>query len=325
MIQIMKKQLEEKFTLKCIGKKIWNVLFHLLSAALILGLCFVLLYPLLYMLSMAFRPASEALDPSVIWVPKQFTLENIRLAFQYMDYGNSFRNSLTIHVISSLLQVGICSITAYGFARFRFRGSGILFALAIFTILVPSQLIITPLSLQFAYFDFFGLGNLGLLFGDHSWTISLLDSPFSFYLPAMLGSGIQSGLFIFIFRQFFRGLPRELEDAAAIDGCGFFATFMRVILPNALSVCLTAVILSVVWYWNDYFYSSMFVPNYPTVSLSLVNIGSAFAVDNHSYTPYDIATLMQAGALLTTLPVLVMYVVLQRFFVQGVVHSGIVG
>ena len=306
------------------ANKALRAFWYLFRALLIFGLCFVLMYPLIYMLSMAFRPVSEAYDPAVIWIPKHFTLNNVREAIRLMEYPAALRNSVLVHVVSSLLQTMICATTGYGFARFEFKGKKALFAVVLFTILIPPQLIITPLSRNFAFFDFFGVGRIASVFGL-DWTVNILDTPLTFFLPAVLGAGIKAGLFVFIFRQFFRGLPKELEDAAAIDGCGFFRTFVSIILPNALAVCLTVTILSVVWYWNDYFYSSLFIPNFPTVSLSLTNLSGAYGAEHIGYDPFDIVALMQAGALLTILPVLLMYILLQRHFVQGVERSGLVG
>ena len=314
----------DPFARKTLAGKFLQAGWYFLRMLLVFGLCFVLLYPLLYMLSMTFRPVAESYDPAVIWVPKHFTLDNIREAIRYMNYGESILNSVLIHIVSSLFQVAVCAVTGYGFARFAFRGKKILFSMVLFTLLLPPQVTIIPLSRVFSSFDFMGLGKLTGLFGA-GFELNLLDTPLTVYLPALFGAGIKSGLFIFIFRQFFRGLPKELEDAAAIDGCGFFQTFLKIILPNAAAVCLTAVILSIVWYWNDYFYSSLFVPNFPTVSLSLSNLSGAYAAEHVMRDPFDTITLMQAGALLTVTPILVMYLILQRFFVQGVERSGLVG
>lgn len=314
----------DSFVKKRLAKHTKSVLWVIFRALLLFGLCFVILYPILYMLSMCFRPTEEIYDPSVIWIPKSLVLDNIKSALHYMDYWHVARNSLLINLVSSLFQVATCAVTGYGFARFQFKGKNILFTFVLFTILVPSQLTIIPLSRNFAFFDFFGIGSLMGLFGKEL-TINLLDTPFTFYLSAIFGAGIKSGLFIFMFRQFFRGMPKELEDAGAIDGCGFFRNFISIMLPNATSIALTAIILSVVWYWNDYYYASMYIPNYGTVSLALTSLSSVFSLDNTVSSPYDTVTLMQAGAILALAPLLVMYIVLQRFFVQGVERSGIVG
>ena len=142
-----------------------------------------------------------------------------------------------------------------------------------------------------------------------------------------MGAGIKSGLFIFIFRQFFRGLPKELEDAAAIDGCGFVGCFLRIVIPNAVTVFIMASLLSVMWYWNDTFTSSMFLTNMKTVTIALSGLSSQATLITGGATadPFQIITMMQAGSLLCILPLLLLYLLLQRYFVQGVERSGIVG
>lgn len=157
---------------------------------------------------MAFRPTKEILDPSVVWIPKTFTLDNLRLAWELMDYGSVFRNTLLINIISSLLQVATCAVTSYTFARFQFKGKQLLFGIVIFSIMIPSQLTIIPLSRSFSHFDFFGIGQI-LKLSAATGTVNLLDTPAPFYISALFGAGIKSGMFIFIFRQFFRGLPKE--------------------------------------------------------------------------------------------------------------------
>ena len=204
------------------------------------GFSFIILYPLLYMLSVGFRQADDMADPMVIWIPKHLTLENIQDAFRLMDYPTSLRNSVTLGVVSSLLQILSCALVGYGFARFEFKGKRLLFALVLFTIIVPPQVIYAPTYLSYKSFDFFGLGQIGRLFTGEPFTVNILNTGFSLYLPALLGVGIRSGLFIYIFRQFYRGLPHELEDAAYIDA--LFAP----INTGTFIVCLVSILVCAV-------------------------------------------------------------------------------
>lgn len=127
-----------------------------------------------------------------------------------------------ISTVSSILQIFVTCLAGYGFARFRFKGNAVLFVMVILTIIVPPQMLGMPNYLLMKNFDFFGL--YGLLSGSPS-TLSLVNSPLSFFLPAALGQGLRAGVFILVFRQVFAGLPHELEEAAFIDGCGYCGTF----------------------------------------------------------------------------------------------------
>lgn len=293
------------------------------------GFSFIILYPILYMVSVGFRHMDDMADPMVIWIPKHFTLENISDAFRLMEYPTSFVNSLVLGVGSSLLQILSCALVGYGFARFQFKGKNILFALVLFTIIVPPQVVYAPTYLSYRSFDFFGLGQVVGLFTGEPLTVNILNSAACLYLPALLGVGIRSGLFIYIFRQFYRGLPHELEDAAYIDGCGFFKTFFRVILPNVSPALLTVFLFSIVWYWNDYYYIAMYFSSTKTVSMALSLLPDALNTNKDtgvlSGDPYLIGTRLQAGALLAIVPLLVLYLFLQKYFTQGLERTGLTG
>lgn len=298
-----------------------------LRLLLLIGSGFVLLYPMLYMVTMAFRPPEDIYDPTVIWVSSRLTLENLKNAYELMDYPSTVRNTVLVNLGSSALQVIVCSMTGYAFARFRFRGKGALFFVVLFTIIVPPQITATPQYINYQFFDFFGIATLIRALGGPDLRVSLIDSVFAMYLPAMLGAGLRSGLFVFLFRQFYRGLPRELEDAASIDGCSFFSCYVRVMIPNALSVTVTSFILSAVWYWNDYFVSSMYMSNKNTIMTKLLElpVASKMLYGMTSNDPYKIVTLLQGGCLLTVFPLLIAYAFLQRYLIKSVADSGIVG
>ena len=299
-----------------------KLLLALIRSVVLFGMAFVLLYPLLYMISMTFRPVDQMLDPMVIWVPKSFTLDNIKEVVAALELSESLKVTLFIGVISAVMNVASCSIAGYGFARFNFRFKKILFGIVILSIIIPPQFLMIPQYIQFRYFDFFFLGQLAVPFTGEPFVNSILDTPFSLYLPAAFSYGIRSGLLIYIFRQFFRGLPKELEDAAHIDGCGPIRCFLRVMIPNAGASYLTSFLFSFVWYWNDYFYANTFIPSLRPLALRLTNLAQALG---NQYATFSIAPLMQAGAFVVILPPLVVYLVFQRYFTESIERTGIVG
>lgn len=294
-------------------------------AILMLGLSFIILHPLLYMISMVFRPLDQAADPSVVWIPKSFSLDNLVRAADYMNFESTLPSTVLITLGSTILQMASAALAGYGMSRCKFRGQGVLFCLLLLTILVPPQNIIVPLFRQYRNFDFFGFGWIAALFnGGTPFTMSLIDKPLSMLLPALFANGIRSGLVIYIYMQFFKGLPKELEDAAYVDGCGSFKTFLYIIIPNMTPVLVTVFTFSIVWYWTDYFYAAMLTPR---ISLSTVlsGIGTQIAYDSQSSNPYESMVVTQAGCLLFILPLLIVYLFLQRFFVQSIERTGITG
>lgn len=323
---------------KMIFSKVWPFFRFLI----LFGLCFVILYPLIYMFSTAFRPNVQMTDPSVIWLPKSLTFSNMLDVIGIMDFGPTLWNTVKLNLVCSLLSVVTCALTGYGLARFNFKGKGICFAVVIMQIIVPPQITVIPLYLQWAFFKGFGLvkvlAGMGIrsIFGKDISTdqvtgqvyCSMINVPIVMYAPAIFANGIKSGLFIFIFRQFFRGLPAELEDAAYLDGCGPFKTFIRIMVPNASSAFLTVFLFAIVWYWNDYYISSTFFNNNHTVALALQKLSDN--LDNQLFNGAQVGTRkkivwLESGCLITIAPILIMYIFLQKYFTEGLARSGLTG
>lgn len=295
------------------GERVWGIFRFIILA----GLGFIVLYPLIYMVSCAFRTSADMNDPTVMWLPRHYTLDIIKETWDAMEMGRTLRTTLFLNIGCSFVQVISCALTGYGFARFDFRGKKILFAIVIMMILVPPQLISLPLYTQFRFFGIKGL-----------FSVNLIDSMLTMYLPAMTANGIRSGLMILIFRQFFRGLPRELEDAACIDGCGAFMTFVRVMIPNAASAFLTVFLFSVVWYWNDYYVSTAFFTKTQTVATVLYDLDirlsqALFGDARVKASARELIVWKEAGCLMSILPILIMYIFLQKHFTEGIERSGL--
>ena len=304
---------------KAIVGSVWPIFRFLI----LFGLCFVILYPLIFMLSTAFRPNEQMNDPSVVWLPKSFTLDNIKQTWQVMKFDKTVLNTIKLNLIASVIQVCSTAITGYGFARFQFKGKKLLFAIVVLMIIVPPQITTIPLYMQFRFFKPQFLAKL-LTLGD----TSLISTGWTMYLPALFANGLRAGLFIFIFRQFFRGLPKELEDAAYLDGCGPLKTFLVVMVPNAKTSFLTVFLFSIVWYWNDFYVSSSFFTHNDTVALMLKNLDAQLQQDlfnGQAISTRQIIVWLEAGCVLSITPLLVMYIFLQRYFIEGIERSGITG
>lgn len=310
------------------NQKFGSLAFVIFRAVLIFSLCFVILYPVIYMVSVAIRQTSDLYDPTVIWIPKHFTAENFYSVIEVMDYWKLLGNTMLYSVICTLLSVISCSFAGYGFARFNFKLKMPLFVLMLFMIIVPPQIVSIPLYLQYNKFDFFGISVLIEKITGISTYVNLLNTPFTLFVPAAFGNGLRSGLLIYMFRQFFRNMPTSLEDAAYIDGCGTFKTFFRIIMPNASGSFLVGFLLSFVWYYNDYFFTTMYFAESPTLSVALAslkdNLTSNALVDVRS-NPYALVTQLQAGCLLVIIPLLILFIFLQKYFIKSISSSGIVG
>ncbi|MGE5558418.1 MAG: carbohydrate ABC transporter permease [Bacillota bacterium] len=314
----------QKFLQKFGKVHFWRYLGWLVFRAILFtALIYVMIYPLIYIITSSIKPFRDMLDPTCIWVARHPTLYNYKLAFRVMDYLRALKNSCFVSFICALIQVASCSVIGYGFARFEFKEKKFLFGLVILSMIVPVQTILIPQYLYFGRFDFFYL--LSFIKGG----INLANFVYwIFIMPALFGLGLRGGLFIFIFRQFFRGMPKELEDSSYIDGCGPFHTFCRIMIPNAIPAIVTVFLFSFVWHWNDVFEPTIYLntPESSTLAMKLVNLRTL--VTPAGSVNVDVLRLIppqNAGVMLVLVPMLILYAIGQRYFVESVERSGIVG
>lgn len=307
-----------------------SFIWKLFRFFLLIGICYIFLFPVLYMISVAIRGPESVNDPSVVWIPREFALSSIKTAVEILEYPRAVGVTVLLSVGGTLGSLISCALVGYGFARFNFKEKGFMFALVLLTIIVPPQTTIISSFINYRNFDFFGiLGLLHMIIPAVPESISLVNTVWTFILPAFFASGLRAGLFIYIFRQFFSGMPKDLEEAAMIDGCGAFRTFVQVMLPLAKSAFITVLLFSFVWHWNDYFQSSMYFSDNQPISVMLNQMQSllqdAKLFNFVTNTPDEIRTYLQAGCLLTILPPLVLYIFTQRFFTESIERTGIVG
>ena len=289
---------------KRIVDKAQSLLFAFCRTLFLMGIIYVILFPIFYAISSSLLTERQLTDPSVVWVPKILTFENFGVAFKEMDYGNTFVYTMFLCLVSTALQIFSCTLAAYGFARFKFKARGFLFFCVLLTIVVPPQMLVVQ---QYAIFK----------------EMHLLNTVFTYFLPALLGQGIRAGLMIYIFRQFIKGLPKELEEAAYIDGCGVFRTFWQIVVPSTAISFLVVAIFSMVWYWNESLTASMFFDNTKPMAIMLAELKeniSAEMVGIHA-----VRNVVMSGVLMFIAPMIVMYCFLQKYFIQGIERSGLVG
>jgi len=320
---------DKNWNLYQIKRNTGRVIFKFCRAILLFGLCFLIVQPLLDKLSVSFMEQQDLYDSTVVSIPRHFTLWNYRLAGELLTFWPSLFQTLIIILVSSFLQVSACTLAGYGFARYKFPLKNFWFMCVMLIIIVPPQTIMASLYLNFRFFDIFGL--MKLITGS---PVNLLDSAASFWLLSATGMGLKSGLYIFMLRQYFRGMPKELEEAAYVDGCGRFMTFVRIMLPDATPMLTSCLLFSFVWQWTDSFYSTLFLSNYKMLSVGLSGIadrlgawwmsmnasaGAVYSAAPVGYTQAMIAT----GMLICLAPLVLLYLVAQKAFVESLSQTGI--
>lgn len=283
---------------------------------LMLGLAFVFLYPFLYMLVTSLKTNSDLNNFVVQWIPRTLFFNNYSMAAELMEYTTGLRNSIIITVLATVGQLISCSMAGYALARYKVPGGRALFFIIILALIIPTQTIIIPEYLMYA--------RMG-------W----MNTYLPLIIPAFTGYGFKGALYIFIFRQFYLGLPKELEEAARVDGCGFIRTFIRIVFPVARSAYIVVMVLAMVWHWSNYYEPSLFLGNteMQMLSMSLNNIKATlnlppdqleFLYQINDENVLNNATLM-AGTLMVVLPILIAFCFLQRQFIQGVERTGLTG
>lgn len=294
---------------------------------IIFGICFVILYPIYLKFSVSMMEERDLYDATVKYVPKHFTLDNYRKVISGLDYWKSLLNTALLSVGVSVLQMMACMFTAYSFARFRFPGKNLLFGCVIFSLIVPPQIVMLPMFMKFRFFDIFSVFQT--FTGS---TLNLIDTPWPMLIQAVTCTGFKNGLYIYMLRQFFKGLPKELEEAAFVDGCGKFRTFMQIMVPSTVPMMVTVFLFGFVWQWTDSFYTNMYIPK-ATILANKLN--SLATVLNQQYSdmggnmnfvsPGFASQMNNTGSLLVILPLILLYLFCQKYFVEGIERSGIVG
>lgn len=292
---------------------------------LLFGMCFLILQPILNKISISFMAEEDLYNPMIISIPEHVTADNYKLAATFMDYGKTLVNTLIISFTIAIIQIAMSTLVGYGFARFQFPFKNFWFACVMLVIIIPPQTISTALHLHFRYFDILGL--IKLFTGD---TINLRGSVIPYYLMSFGCMGLKNGLYIFMIRQFFRTIPKELEEAAYVDGCGTLKTFVRIMLPDAKPILTSCFLFSFVWQWTDGFYSNMFLGSIPLLSNKVTKIGDQLGhyminilkISTGASIGYTNA-IVATGTLMVIVPLIVLYLFAQKGFVESLSSSGI--
>ena len=283
---------------------------------LLICIGFVYLYPLLYMIAKSLMQRADLLDSSVNWIPSTLYVKNYVDAFTSMDFVRTLWQSVVVAGLPTLLNMVMCAVIGYGFARYEFPLKKVMLGILIFSFIIPPQITMMP--------------NY-LLYND----LHILDSIKAFLLPAFLGQGIKAQLYILIFFQLIRQITQALIDAAKIDGCGHFKTFFKIAVPSATPAILVVFLFSLVWYWNESYLTQLYVCGvlgdsyWNTLMVALKGFNDSYSQAGGSVTGEAMGSLNEgikmAATMLSILPVLLLYFVLQKQFVESVDRTGITG
>ena len=269
-----------------------KVLVKTITHAVLIVLSITMLVPFLWKISSSLKTTQEMFAVPPTWIPRYLAVENYSYMLSAAPWVKYFANTAFISVLTILGQLATCSMAAYAFARLRFKGRDLIFIIYLGTMMIPFQVVMIP---QFKIIKILGLVN----------------THWSLIVP-----GIFNAFGTFLLRQFFLTIPKELEDAAKIDGCSYPRIFWEIILKNSKAALMTLIVFTFMNTWNDFLRPLIFLNDDQlwTLSMGLAKFQGTYVTQWNQ---------MMAGALITMIPVLVLYIFAQRYFVQGIVMSGL--
>ena len=344
----LKERLKAKFLSLFFLKK---VLWYIVRLVLLVGISYIVLFPFFSKIAGSLMGPDDFVDVTVRLIPKNFSLDIYKGIWVEQQYLKAFVSTFTLSLSTALLQTFVCCSIAYGLAKFKFKGNKFVFMAVVFTLVVPHQTLQYSLFTNFRYFDLFGIIQFLNGGGIEIFGIKILESSIDIipdtakwvklfpdglgmnltntYWPLIIlslgGLAFKNGLYIFMLRQFFRGVPDELEESAYIDGSGIFRTFLTIILPLSVPMMITVFLFAFSWQWTDNFYSTLFFTsgNKDIVLMpQIIGIPKSLELDYAGKNLYEAAIYNTCGIMIIA-PLVVMYLFCQKYLVQGIERSGL--
>ena len=335
----LKERLKSKFLSTYFLK---NTVWYIFRLMLLIGIAFVVIQPFITMILQSLKGPADYRDTTVVNVPRTLSLGIYKAIFVDGAYIATFFKTLALSLGMALLQMASCCLVGYGLAKFKFRGSKIIFFCVILTMVIPHGTLQSAIYYQFRYFDILGVlkffsggASVGVAWIDNILShirilpfpqgLNLVETVVPLILMSMCGLALKNGLYVFMLRQFFRGVPDELEESAYLDGANTFRTFLQVILPISVPMMITVFLFAFCWQWTDDFYIPLFfatkrpaLMTYITYTIPLPSIAAKYPSEANSAMVY-------ACGLMACSPLAVLYLFCQKYLVQGIERSGIVG
>lgn len=308
--------------------KIRRGTISLVRGLLMLGLCFMIIQPIITRFATSIMTEKDLYDGTIILLPRNPTLKNFEDAFNLLgltwSWNNSLLNTAWTSVLVAVCQVISSTLVAYGFARYDFPLKKFWFACTVVLIIIPPQTIAAPLVNSFSNFDIFGIVRAL----NNGKPLNLKGSVLPYVVMSLTCMGLKNGLYIYMLRQYFRNVPKSLEEAAYIDGCGTVHTFTKIMLPDAVPIIMSCFLFAVVWQWTDIFYARNFLSsNIYAVKLSTMvssmayyfsqEAGSAVVISNAKSQQF-----LSIGVVICSVPLIILYCFTQKTFVKSLAMTG---
>ena len=330
-VDFERTSLKERMKAKYLNSNFYTkLLVNIFRFVLLLGISYIILFPFFSKISASFMSPQDFVQSDVKMIPKFPTLNTYKYLIIENQYFQAMLNSFILSAICAVIQMFVAAFVGYGFAKFKFKGRNIVFIFVMLTMIVPHQILASSFVQKFIYFDIFGLLKATGVYSALELTQGIYNTYIPLIILSLTGLAFKNGLFIFLMRSYYRGVPDELEESSFIDGYGVFKTFFKIILPISGPMLITVFILAFSWQWTDIFYVNTFLPASENLlltsnqfwavmpeTLEVLSTGAGANVQT-----FEVAVKNAAG-LLVVLPLIIMYIFCQKFLVQGIESSGL--
>ena len=297
---------------------------------LMLGVSFVIIYPFVARIAGSFMTKEDVIDATVSLIPKHPTLEIYRAIIVENFYFDALLNTLLLSLGCALIQMLVACLVGYGLAKFKFKDNKVVMALVVVTMVIPHGAMSLSILRHFTAFDLAVVqswsypGIVELIFGN---PLELSNTFAPLFILSIFGVAFQNGLNIYLLRQFFKGVPDELEESAYVDGSGTFRTFFQIILPLSVPMMITVFLFAFSWQWTDEFYTDLFFQSTINKVYLMPDVYQVPKSLDISYAGERLYknVVQNTGGLMIIAPLLIVYLFGQKYLVQGIERSGLVG
>ena len=323
---------KEKFMSKLRSSNTWiKVVITIFRFILMLGVSYVILYPFFAQIAGSFMTKEDVIDATVSLIPKNFTLDTYKYIIVENYYLDALWHTTLLSLLSALIQTMIACLIGYGLAKFKFKGNKAVMLAVVISMVIPHRSLRLAFDKHFTNFDLLAVqswdmkGPFELIFGN---PVILSNTVWPLIILSICGLAFKNGLYIYLMRQFFKGVPDELEESAYVDGSGVFRTFVQIIIPLSVPMMITIFLFSFSWQWTDEFYTGMFWNDSSTFYLMpdvYENIPPSLKFEKFAGWSGYKEVIEDTAGLLIIAPLIVLYLFCKKYLVQGIERSGLVG
>ena len=301
----LKKKKRKRFEF---GKLLWAFF----RTVLIFGICYIILKPFIFKILMSFFGENDLFDLTVKYIPRDWSTYYWEWTWEHLEIETAGLNTLLLAVGSGIIQVFVATFVGYGLARFKFKGDKLLFGAVIATLLIPQQVYSIAQYLNFTWFG-----------PTSDFSVNILNSYWSVYLLAFFGLTVKEGLYIYLMREFFRGMPKDLENASYVDGAGVLGAFFRVMLPNAVTMMITIFLFAFCWQWTDTAFTELYMPAIKTLPTMIFSGRNFQIADQAKIDVFGTGIARNTAVLIIIAPLVILAVICQKFLVKSISQSGL--